>query len=269
MVRSGGIRTATCRSNMNGTIVALMTFAEILSLVQTLPDIAYKLMQMLMQALRCRAYPSQALRRTSAFECVRLNLPLPEPNSYSATTLHCRCRHSRVLCNRCAVRAHGLCAFLSQTSLTKLAWEMEACEPRPRRLPSLQLPQGARIAPLPTRLVLAHVAMRPLARATLPRRSMANCEGCCPPSGRRYEKAEHLAADAVSADVVRPMLLAVAHTPIFKELERYELEQLSAYASVSKISAVRHPHPTFASTPVPHIGPMHAQLVRGSEPFHC
>jgi hypothetical protein len=49
---------------MNGTIVALMTFAEILSLVQTLPDIAYKLMQMLMQALRCRAYPSQALRRT-------------------------------------------------------------------------------------------------------------------------------------------------------------------------------------------------------------
>ena len=60
-------------------------------------------------------------------------------------------------------------------------------------------------------------------------------------AGGRYEKAEHLVADAVSADVVRPMLLGVAHTPIFKELERYELEQLSAYASVSKISAVRTP----------------------------
>ena len=128
VVRSGGIRTATCRSNMNGTIVALMTFAEILSLVQTLPDIAYKLMQMLMQALLCRAYPSQALRRYLRF---RMRATSRNPSTPRATQL--QCRHPslpRALYSLRGARARRLGAFLSQTSLTKLAWEMEACEPR-------------------------------------------------------------------------------------------------------------------------------------------
>jgi hypothetical protein len=193
---------------MNGTIVALMTFAEILSLVQTLPDIAYKLMSMLVQAPLCPLpnhmhCATSRLRSCAARACV---VPLVPPTSHRSAT-------ARVLLRRCYVRAQAKAA-LAQTSMTKLAWEMEACGPllRPTTLPCVA--QHTRIGPMHVDGLCLRTQSSPRtppACATPLRPADREPEGCRRgrrawaqrSTAHRYEPAEHLVAEAISADAVR------------------------------------------------------------------